>query len=152
MIKKAFTLIELIFVIVIIGIMAGIASSSFKTNYLLDDTNFIVLKIKNAQFLGLGYEHLKFGGGTISDRTGCIDIEKSALEENATEKNEMNYKLHITLDPADTTICFDSKGRPHYDNFDGELLTSQKTISLTYNGEENNITIEPITGFVIVNF
>jgi len=154
MIKKAFTLIELIFVIVIIGIMAGIASSSFKTNYLLDDSNFISLKIKNAQFLGIGYEHLNFDGGVISngDRTGCIHIKKSALEENATNKNEMNYKLHVTLDPSDTTICFDSKGRPHDGNFSGTLLTSAKTINLKYAGKENNLTIEPITGYIIITY
>ena len=148
MMKKAFTFIELIFVIVIMGIMASVASSSFRSNYLLNDTNFIALKIKNAQFLGIGYEHLDFGGGvSSSDRTGCIKINKSKLEEN-----ELNYKLHVTLSPSDTTICFDSKGRPHEDSFDGTLLTSQKIITLSYNEKENNISIEPITGYVIVNY
>ena len=153
MMKKAFTFIELIFVIVIMGIMASVASSSFRSNYLLNDTNFIALKIKNAQFLGIGYEHLDFGGGvSSSDRTGCIKINKSKLEENATNKNELNYKLHVTLSPSDTTICFDSKGRPHDKDFNGTLLTSQKIITLSYNKKENNISIEPITGYVIVNY
>ena len=114
--KQAFTLLELIFVIVIMGIMAGIASSAFKTNYLLDDTNFISLKIKNAQFLGIGYEH---SGLTNGDKTGCIEIKKSSLEENATNENEINYKIHSVLsgDLNDMKICFDSKGRPHENNF-----------------------------------
>jgi len=149
--KQAFTLLELIFVIVIMGIMAGIASSAFKTNYLLDDTNFIALKIKNAQFLGIGYEHF---GLTNGDETGCIDIRKSSLEENATNKNEINYKIHSTLSGSlnDTKICFDSKGRPHEDDFNGALLTASKILTLKYSGKEKNVTIEPVTGYVIVNY
>jgi len=52
MIKKAFTLIELVFVIVIIGIITGVGLNSFKTNYLLNDTNFIALKLKMLSFRG----------------------------------------------------------------------------------------------------
>lgn len=159
MIKKAFTLIELVFVIVIIGIITGVGLNSFKTNYLLNDTNFIALKIKNAQFSGIGYSHLDFAG-TLSSETnnsvGCIKIEKFSLEESATNKNEVNYKLHVTLNPTDTTICFDSKGRPHdgnfTDDFNANLLSSQKIITLEYRGKERNITIQPITGYVIVKY
>jgi len=157
MIKKAFTLIELVFVIVIIGIITGVGLNSFKTNYLLNDTNFIALKIKNAQFSGIGYSHLDFGGGVSStDRTGCIEINKTSLEENATNPHKVNYKLHVTLNPTDTTICFDSKGRPHdgnfTDDFNANLLSSQKIITLEYRGKERNITIQPITGYVIVKY
>ncbi len=154
--KQAFTLLELIFVIVIMGIMAGVASSAFKTNYLLDDTNFISLKIKNAQFLGIGHEHLNFNGTSsgFDDKSGCIDIKKSSLEENATNKNEINYKIHSVLsgDLNDMKICFDSKGRPHEDDFNGSLLTASKTLTLNYSKKERNITIEPITGYVILNY
>jgi prepilin-type N-terminal cleavage/methylation domain-containing protein len=151
MIKKAFTLIELVFVILIIGIMTGVASSAFKTNYLLNDTNFIALKIKNAQFQGIGHEHLDFGGTlSSSDERGCIRLEKSALDENATNANEMHYRLHVTLSPEDTTICFDAKGRPHKDSFDGELYTFQESITLSYSGREKIINIQALTGYVIV--
>jgi len=58
--KKAYTLIELIFVIIIIGIMSAVGASAFKPTYLRDDTNFIQAKIKQAQFLGIGYNHIAF--------------------------------------------------------------------------------------------
>jgi len=62
----------------------------------------------------------------------------------------------VTLNPTDTTICFDSKGRPHdgnfTDDFNANLLSSQKIITLEYRGKERNITIQPITGYVIVKY
>jgi len=156
MIKNAFTLIELIFVIVIMGIMAGIASTSFKPTYLIDDSNFIIAKIKETQFLGIGYEHLSFGGTSsgFDASSGCIEIRKSSLEENATNQNEINYKIHSVLSGElnNTKICFDSKGRPHEDNFDGALLTTSKILTLKYSEKERNITIEPITGYVILSY
>ena len=154
--KKAFSLIELIFVIVIIGIMAGVGFSSYKPKYLIDDVNFIQVKIKQAQFLGLGYEHNNFGSeDTTPDfKNGCISIIKDALEEKATTNNEVNYQLHISIAPVDgvdTTICFDSKGRPHEGDFTlGSLYTKQKTFSFRYSSKERNITIEPYTGYVII--
>jgi prepilin-type N-terminal cleavage/methylation domain-containing protein len=143
--KKAFTLLEIVFVLVIIGIMAGVGSSSFRSNYLLDDASYISLKIKEAQFDGIGVEHLNFGGGvnnSIGDK-GCIELEKSALE-NA------GYTLHVD-DFDEGIICFDSKGRPHEDDFDGDLLLSKKTITLNHNSKEKIITIEPITGYTYIS-
>ena len=157
--KKAFTLIELIFVIVIIGIMAGVGFSAFKPTYLLDDTNFVAGKIKEAQFLGIGYEHLNFDGSQIDDKTGCITIEKNSLEENATNKNQVNYKLHVSIEADDNnqgtnnTICFDSKGRPHHTDFTlANLLTTQSKFQFTYSGKNRTITIEPITGYMIISY
>jgi len=151
---KAFTLIELIFVIILIGIMGSIGFSSFKPKYLINDVNFIQMKIKEAQFLGTGFEHLNFDGTVISgyNDTGCIKIEKSSLEENATSSHEVSYKLHVDIIPTDTTICFDSKGRPHKNNFNGTLLTEQIVFNFKYSNEERNITIEPITGYAIISY
>ena len=86
--RKAFTFIELIFVIVIIGIMTSLGLSAFKTNYLLNDVEFIASKIKEAQFLGTGYEHNGFGSQNLTPdyNAGCIKVEKTSLEENATNK------------------------------------------------------------------
>jgi prepilin-type N-terminal cleavage/methylation domain-containing protein len=152
--KRAFTLLELVFVIVIIGIMAGVASSAFKPHYLIDDTNFVSAKIKEAQFLGVGYDHLDFGGTSsgYDATTGCIEINKGSLQESASNTHEINYKIHTTFSGSldGKKICFDSLGRPHKDDFDGELLSNVETLTLSYDGEDRNISLQPITGYLLV--
>ncbi|MEA1982070.1 MAG: type II secretion system protein [Campylobacterota bacterium] len=154
--KNAFTLIELVFVILLIGIMVAVGSSAFKPKYLQDDTNFIVAKIKEAQFLGIGYEHLKFGGDSVGPdyKTGCIYFKDTNLSEGASSSNQITYKIHIELDEDsdlyEQTICFDSKGRPHEDDFNGTILEEQKVLKLTYSNQSTEIVIEPITGYVII--
>ncbi len=149
--KKAFTLLELIFVIAIIGILAGVASTSFKSDYLSGDLNYIVLKIRQAQYRGIGFEHRVFGTNNAPADyiNGCIRLEKAALEESATE-GDIAYKLHVD-DFDDGTLCFDAKGRPHNGDFTGgTLLSEKKVISLSYNGETKQIIILPVTGFAIM--
>lgn len=150
--KKAFTLLELIFVVVIVGILVGVASSSFKTDYLRNDAEFILAKIKQAQYKGIGYEHNSFGtqNATADYDNGCIRLEKGTLEESATQA-ELTYSLHVDSFDAGT-ICFDSKGRPHETDFSSaNLLSANKVIELTYNGETKKILILPISGFAIIS-
>lgn len=155
---RAFTLIELIFVIVIIGIMASIGVTSFKPKYLLNDIAFIQNKIKEAQFLGIGYEHNNFGSEESNPdyNNGCIKIDKNSLDEDSNNSNQISYYIHVDIvveDGGSNIICFDSKGRPHTDNFKKvNLITKQKIFQFKYKDEERNITIEPITGSIIISF
>lgn len=151
-IKTAFTLIELIFVIVIIGILAGVASSTYKDNYLQNDTQFILAKIRQAQYRGIGYEHSNFGaGGALGNDThGCIELTKSSLQESASDGN-LVYSLHVDINTAVSTLCFDAKGRPHDNTFDGTLLTVPKVINLSYSGQTQTVSILPVSGYAIIN-
>ncbi len=142
--RAAFTLLEIIFVIVLIGIMAGVGSSMFKTNYLLHDVNSIVLKIREAQYRGIGFEHYDMTAGTytIAPAVGCITLSKAALADD-------NYKLHV--DNFDYgTLCFDAKGEPHNGNFTTPPMVARKVLTFTHHGVEQQITVEPVSGYAII--
>ncbi len=152
--KKAFSLLELIFVIVIIGIMAGLGSGSIKTNHLLNDSHYIIGKIREAQYEGIGFEHQNFDGSFIANTKGCVTLTPAFLDGNAS-KAQVKYSLHVSIDHSalnTDTLCFDTKGRPHDGNFaQNTLFTEQKVLILTYNTKSVSISIEPITGYAIIN-
>ncbi len=145
----AFTIVELVFVLVLIGILSAVGSSMFKANHLRDDVNFISLKITQAQYQGIGYDHYK----QESDTTiGCIDLNKEKLEENTTN-GKSNYHIFSTLsgDLNNKKLCFDRLGRPHDGNFTNDsLFLVQKMLILDHDGQEINITVYPKTGYVII--
>ena len=147
--KKAFTLLELIFVIVVIGIIAGVASSTYRPEYLKNDVKYIALKIKKTQYKAIGYEHKVFGtnNAPFDYNNGCIRLEKTALEEKSVD-GKAPYRLHVDAFDAGT-LCFDSKGRPHDDDFTPSTLRSaKKVIDLSYNANTESITVHEISGFV----
>jgi prepilin-type N-terminal cleavage/methylation domain-containing protein len=146
--KKAFTLLELIFVIVIIGVMVGVGSSAFKPKYLIDDSNFILAKIKEAQYKGIGFEHLNFDGSVMGgyDDRGCITFSKANLSQE-------NYKIKVELsgDLKDAKVCFDSQGRPREDSFNGSLISTKEELVLSFAGDSKKISIMPLTGYSYIS-
>jgi len=137
--RKAFTLIELIFVIVIIGIITGVGVNSFKTHYLINDVNFIVGKIRATQYQGIGYSKVQFGTTTeLNSSIGCITLDKDSL-------NDTNYKIHSTLvgNLKGETLCFDEKGSPSL---------SEDNLSIEYKNKTVTLKIQPITGYITVKY
>ncbi len=153
--KKAFSLLELIFVIVIIGIMAALGAGSIKTNHLLNDSHYILGKIREAQYKGIGFEHRNFDGTFIANTQGCVTLTPAFLDGNAS-KAEAKYSLHVNIDHSSLTtdtLCFDTKGRPHDGNFaQNTLIMEQKVLNLTYNTKSTTITIEPLSGYAIIKY
>ncbi|HIC43738.1 MAG TPA: type II secretion system protein [Sulfurimonas sp.] len=149
--RKAYTLVELIFVIVIIGVLAGVASTSFKSDYLSADADFIVAKIKQAQYKAIGFEHKVFGSNLapVDYNNGCINLETISLEDSAVD-GKVSYKLHVdSFDEG--TLCFDAKGRPHDADFTLATLRSDtKVITLSYNGQTKDILILSLSGLAII--
>ncbi|SFP52738.1 type II secretion system protein [Hydrogenimonas thermophila] len=163
--KKAFSLIELIFVMVIIGILAATGVYYFKPNILQRDVDYVLGKIKEARFKGIGYNKFEFNGSYISDPVGCIKLTKDALNNDNTKDETQKYKINdlTTINVSDNVkiLCFDYLGRPHSDKneSDGDdnnetrldtLLHSPLEINVTYNGDSRIILVLPMSGFATV--
>lgn len=150
-----FTLLELIFIIVIIGILSGVAFYSFKPNYLHDDTANVLMQLEVAHYQGIDYDKAINALGNYDSSNGCIDLTK--MDRNTTLlSNTRDYKFHssITITPENLNIlCFDKFGR----TFDGEqddnttdiersLLHNDTNITLTYRNKQISILIDHKSG------
>lgn len=154
--KRAFSMVELIFIIVLMGILAKVGSSFVPDNKLLNDTNYISMKIKEAQKNAIGYDTFVFGQtpywkmplrySNDFNRT-CIESTQFFLEAM---DNDKTYKLTAKVD-NNRTICFDNLGRPFHDNLFTEQLLHQKVdINVSYNNKINTISVLPLSGYVII--
>jgi prepilin-type N-terminal cleavage/methylation domain-containing protein len=137
MIRKAFTLIELIIVIVIMGILVKTAMSFFPDRRLSSDTNYLSLEIKSAQQHAINYDHYRFGDTLWKKRDytkeynlTCVDLNitgerrafgTSTLDMVEDSKNLTKY-YHIDkrtdisvegLSDINQSLCFDNLGRPY---------------------------------------
>jgi len=104
--KKAYTLIELIFVIVIIGILSGVGYYSFDPHYLRNDAHMITMKIEQTRYEAIHYDK------TFNDaksNIGCIKL--ATLKDTNESSIEQNYKFHSEISPDTGSICFDIFGR-----------------------------------------
>jgi type II secretory pathway pseudopilin PulG len=147
---KAFTLLELIVIIVIMGILTFLGFEYIPNETLTVDTQMLKAKILQKRSNALGY---KFYGN--SDYV-CITFNKEYLNEedkNSTEKIHYKFKSEIDVKGLNNgkRICFDDEGRVYDGKIDENLTNLLQTIIIITikNGEdENNLTLYPITGAV----
>jgi len=146
---KAFTLIELIYVIVIIGILAGTGFYYFKPHYLQNDRDFLELQLNTVRYEGLNYDK-RSPSADMNYSIGCIAKSVFFTSNSTIDKH---YKKHatVTLTPDESILCFDTLGRLHTGTdanrtTQNSLSHSDVVITLDYNGEEKNITIDHFSG------
>ena len=142
-------MIELIFVIVIMGILTFSVLEFIPDNTLISDKEMLKLKIMQKKSNALGYKRIGF------DDYICITFDKDYLNEedkNSSEKVHYTFKSDISVEGlSENKICFDSFGRI----YDGEidiklenLINKVIIIRLTYKNEEKNITLYPLVGAI----
>jgi prepilin-type N-terminal cleavage/methylation domain-containing protein len=139
--KAAFTIVELIFVIVILGILATTAKMNMPDNKLFNDINFITSKIKAKQIYALSYDNYDYENEIFEDNKTCIYINKDAL--NRDEKYQISSKTTIT--PNNLNICFDNLGRPYLNN----LVNMPIELNISYKAKTKKFKIMPFSGAIV---
>lgn len=158
--KKAFSLVELIFVIAIIGIISGIGFFSYRPNHHLKDAEFVLLKLKEARYKAIANSSTNF---PINDER-CLEMSKEKLNKTikkaspGVEDDIYQMKSEITpQNPAPTEICFDYLGRAHNGRTGGHFNLSLATLikekseyEVKYGANSCNIALYPYTGYAII--
>ena len=149
--KKAFTLVELIFVIVILGILSGAAVMSIPDNHLQSDINFITGKIKQKQMDALLCDHYDLNDPAWRDAyhdNTCIDTTTLKSDEKES-KQARKYQLKSTITAK--KICFDALGRPFINDYKlNDFIKSPILLDITYKSTTRKLKIMPYSGSIMI--
>lgn len=141
--RSGFSMVEIIFVIVIMGILAFVGSSFLPDNKLLNDTNFVMIKIKETQKNAIGNDINAFSSPwSKEDNSTCITLNRDYLD-NLDEKYRLSFN---NISSTFEQVCFDEYGRP-YSASEHKLLP-KIDINVTYNGKMKRISVFPYSGYV----
>lgn len=151
--RNAFSLVELIFVIVLISLISGIGFYMSRPDYTRQDAQYTLLKLKEARYRALGYDAL--------DNAGCVTLTQAALSSNETPRHEIKStwdQIQVTTyslgqhDLTDNIVCFDSLGRPHDGNSTTLSTLIQEPFSILFKHGDKNSTIRLFsgTGYAII--
>ena len=147
--RSGFSMVELIFVIVLLGILASIGKNLLPDNRLLNDTNYVVMKIKETQKNAIGNDINGFETPWSQENSStCIYLSKDRLERRDL-KSQKPHKLSSTISvDGNETLCFDEFGRPYQLE---QLLLDRLNITLRYNDSNRTISILSISGYIITD-
>ena len=149
--RKAFTMTELIFIIVILGVLSGAAVMSLPDNRLISDINFVTSQIKKKQMQAFTYDLYDFNNASWRDtfyEKTCINTANIKSDEK-NSKSPRKYHLKSTLTSA--KICFDFLGRPYHDNYQlNNLIKTPIILNIEYKNRVRKIKIMPYTGSIMI--
>jgi prepilin-type N-terminal cleavage/methylation domain-containing protein len=162
--KKAFTLLELVFVIVVIGIIAATVIPHIKTNHNAKAAIELVSQIRYTQHLAMIDDKYNANDSNWSNNLWKLDLNgtKYSISSNGTfainpltkeDIKDIDLKIDsITFSNCNnkTIFTFDHIGRPFMeDNASTTLLTNICTITLANASEENEVlSLYPETGYI----
>lgn len=157
--RTAFTMLELVFVIVVIGILAVLAMPSFQTNILQQATEQVASHIRYAQHLAIvddkfsptdqNYQNKRWRFTMAGNDYSVTDSALTAIDPLTGEDISVDLEDAFNTTATDAVIQFDHLGRP-YNN--AGLLAANATITLTHDEGTATLTIHPETGYVEVTY
>jgi competence protein ComGC len=144
---KAFSLIELIFILVIIGVLSFIGVQFIPNERSISDAEVLKKLILTKKTNALGYKVYGENNDT------CIRLNKNFInsEENLS-RVKYKFKSSIKVNGLSSDLlCFDYKGRPYDGVVDkklSHLLEKNVTIILNYNKKKKSLILYPISGYI----
>jgi len=170
-IKKAFTMIEFVFVIVIIGIIASTVIPSFKSNTIHEEVIKFIADVRYTQHLGMINDTFDSTNPDWQKQSYCMNIDLLAnswsinkitpagVKEFALEPlnleplfmslNETDFE--ITSTKQITRLCFDHLGRPLSDNLEytnANLIKENIIFKFSNSTDMVQVIITPETGYI----
>ncbi len=174
--KKAFTMIELVFVIVVIGILAAVIIPSTRTNPAQEAAIQLLSHIRYTQHLAIvddKYDatdvnwfqnrwQIRFTNNTysiVSDNNTVFAVDPSNSSENI-QNIDLGDQYSATISfngscNTDKIISFDHLGRPLAGEIVAnyaQLMTEPCQITLTSEGEDATINLIQETGYASITF
>jgi len=177
--KKAFTMLELVFVIVVAGIIAAVVIPNTKTNPAQEAAIQLLSHIRYTQHLAMvddKYDstnanwfqnrwQIRVAGDTysvVSDNNTNFALDPSNNDQNLSINLNDDYSVTITSDgscpaanPTSVIISFDHLGRPFVGalatNY-GQLMATPCQLTLTSGTETVDINITQETGYAQILF
>ena len=148
---KSFTLIELIFVIVIAGILSIGATKILPDNTLSNNSKFVYNKILEKKANALSF--MADMKNADENRTVCITFDEDWLRNDENySKVKFDLSHRVTISSEIPTICFDYLGRPYKSGINllnfGNILHKNVDVTIKYQESYKKITIYPISGNV----
>ncbi len=147
--SSGFTMVEIIFVIVIIGILASIGTSIFPDNRLYEYSSKVTMNLKKKQKNAIGYDIHGFNvtPWTKEDERTCMNLNETDL------LGESLSLVRVDIGGGaneNDKLCFDEYGRP-YIHEEQRLLTEEINITINYNNNNKTILVYPYSGYVKIN-
>ncbi|MCX6061596.1 MAG: prepilin-type N-terminal cleavage/methylation domain-containing protein [Campylobacterales bacterium] len=174
--RSAFTMLELIFVIIVIGILAVFAMPNFNRHPLQEAAEQVASHIRYTQHLAMVDDkfdpsnanwwqrkwQLTIAGTSYNvysdiNENGGFDAGEAAVDpltKTPISAVDLAAKYGITTITA-KTLAFDNMGRP-YNGFTTDvytdIITAETNVTLTHNDGTAIITVQPETGYVSVTY
>lgn len=175
--KLAFTMLELVFVIVVIGILSAAIIPRMDRDNLYEASEQLLTHIRYTQHLAMSdniYEESDANwfkdrwNITISDDdhnysiigagTPALDpLSRAAM--NGTDAYDLEKKYSIQIDVqgqvgGSFTLGFDHLGRPHsgVTGSVSDIMRAELNITLSGNGESALLTVTPETGYTQITY
>ena len=169
--KKAFTMLELVFVLIVIGILSVFLIPRFGDKPLYQATAELVSQIRYTQHLAMVDDKLDKNNNSWyknrwqiqfdDNKTSIVSDNGATYAKNPLDSTDIHNidfqtKYGVTIAPCYNSIAFDHLGRPIANQTGATspyagLLTSDCDITLSKGGESKTITLTPETGYVRVS-